>query len=223
MQKYDVRLMPEPLDPAIVEKMMKVETATIGHFRHHGFMHRSMRPLLDRKIVGCAVTIAIPGADSTLLHHALGLARPGDFFVIDRLGDDRHACWGGGVSRAAMASGIVGAALDGPCTDPAEIREGGFPLWCRGVSPITTRIYDLGGAMNVPVACAGAAVSPGDIVIADDCGVVVIGRHEADAIADHALERQARGEKTQVRVKSGEKLGDISGATQKVLAAIAQG
>jgi 4-hydroxy-4-methyl-2-oxoglutarate aldolase len=223
MQKYDVRAMPEPLSPAIVEKLMKVEAATIGHFRHHGFMHHTMRPLLDRKVVGCAVTIAIPGADSTLLHHALGLARPGDFFIIDRLGDERHACWGGGVSRAAMAAGIVGAALDGPCTDPGEIREGGFPLWCRGVSPITTRIYDLGGAMNVPVACAGAAVSPGDIVIADDSGVVVIGRHEADAIADHALERQARGEKTQVRIKAGEKLGDISGATAKVLAALQQG
>ncbi len=222
MSKYDVRPMPEPLPTALIEKLMKVETATIGHSRHHGFMHHSMRPLLDRKVVGVAVTIAIPGADSTLLHHALGLGRPGDFFVIDRLGDERHACWGGGVTLAAQGSGIVGAALDGPCTDPGEIRAFGFPLWCRGVSPITTRIYDLGGAMNVPVSCAGAAVCAGDVVIADDSGVVVIGRHEADEIADHALERQARSERTQARLRAGEKIGDISDSTQKVLAALAQ-
>ena len=110
----------------------------------------SSRCCARKRVAGTAVTLAIPGQDSTLLHHALGLLRPGDILVVDRLGDDKHACWGGGVTVAAKAAGAVAGIVDGPCTDLTEIEDSDFPLWCRGMSPITTRLYNLGGTLNLP-------------------------------------------------------------------------
>jgi regulator of RNase E activity RraA len=221
MPDYRIEPMPAQLPAALVEKLKKVETATVGHTQHWGFMDRQIQPLLpNRRVVGPAVTLAIPGQDSTLLHHTLGLLRPGDILVVDRLGDDKHACWGGGVTVAAKAAGAAAGIVDGPCTDLTEIQVSDFPMWCRGLSPITTRLYNLGGTLNLPISCGGVSVRAGDVIIADESGVLVLPRAEAEAIGDAALERQERGERTQQRVAKGEKLGDISGATKMVLDAL---
>lgn len=223
MPDYRIAAMPPQIPPALVEKLCRVETATIGHSQHWGFMDRRIQPLLrGKRIAGAAVTLAIPGQDSTLLHHTLGLLRPGDILVVDRLGDDKHACWGGGVTIAAKAAGAVGGIVDGPCTDLAEIEDSDFPMWCRGMSPITTRLYNLGGTLNLPISCGNVPVRAGDIILADESGVLVLPAGEAEAIADAALIRQERGERTQDRVKAGEKLGDLSGATRMVLEALGQ-
>jgi regulator of RNase E activity RraA len=224
MADYRIGPMPAQISPALVEKLVKVETATIGHWRHWGFMHRSIQPLLrGRRVAGTAVTLAIPGPDSTLLHHALGLLRPGDILVIDRLGDDRHACWGGGVTVAAKAAGAAAGIVDGPCTDLEEIEASDFPMWCRGMSPITTRLYNLGGMLNQPVSCGGTVVMPGDVILADESGVLVLPPGDAEGIAEQALARQARGEGNQGRVKVGAKLGELSGATRMVEEALKGG
>jgi len=223
MPDYRIEPMPPQISPALAEKLSRVETATVGHSQHWGFMDRGIQPLLrNKRIAGAAVTLAIPGQDSTLLHHTLGLLRPGDILVVDRLGDDKHACWGGGVTVAAKAAGAIGGIVDGPCTDLTEIEDSDFPIWCRGMSPITTRLYNLGGTLNLPVSCGNVAVRPGDVILADESGVLVLGPDEADTIADEAIARQERGLKTQDRVKAGEKLGDISGATKMVLDALKQ-
>jgi 4-hydroxy-4-methyl-2-oxoglutarate aldolase len=222
MPDYIVKPMPQQIAASVCEKLMRVETATVGHSRHWGFMDRGIQPLLKgRRIAGTAVTLAIPGPDSTLLHHTLGLLRPGDILIVDRLGDDKHACWGGGVTVAAKAAGALGGVVDGPCTDLTEIEDSDFPVWCRGMSPITTRIYNLGGTLNVPVSCGGVTVNPGDAIIADESGVLVLGADEAEAIAVAAIARQERGKQNEARVRAGEKLGDISGATKMVLDALA--
>lgn len=221
MADYRIAPMPAQISPELVAKLVQVETATVGHSRHWGFMERGIQPLLrNRRVAGTAVTLAIPGPDSTLLHHALGLLRPGDILVVDRLGDDKHACWGGGVTIAAKAAGATAGIVDGPCTDLAEIEDSDFPMWCRGMSPITTRLYNLGGMLNHPVSCGGVAVMAGDVILADESGVLVLPASEAEAVADAALIRQARGETNQGRVKAGEKLGEISGATRMVLEAM---
>ena len=223
MPEYRIEPMPQQIPPALVEKLSRVETATIGHSRHWGFMDRRIQPLLrNKRVAGAAVTLAIPGQDSTLLHHALGLLRPGDILVVDRLGDDKHACWGGGVTVAAKAAGAIGGIVDGPCTDLTEIEDSDFPMWCRGMSPITTRLYNLGGTLNLPISCGSVTVKAGDVILADESGVLVLPPGEVAAIADAALARQERGERNQARVKAGEKLGDISGATQMVLDALQQ-
>lgn len=224
MPEYVVEPMPSAVSAEILELLRSVETATVGHWRHWGFVDRAVQPVLPgRRIAGTAVTLAIPGPDSTLLHHALGLLRPGDILVVDRLGDNRHACWGGGVTIAAKAAGAVAGIVDGPCTDREEIEASDFPMWCRGMAPITTRIYDLGGMLNRPISCGGAVVRPGDAILADDSGVLVLPPKEAEAVARAAIERQARGEASQNKVRDGAKLGALSGATRMVEAALAKG
>lgn len=218
MPKYEIELMPAQISTEVITLLEQTETATVGHWRHWGFCDRRIQPLLRRKrVAGTAITVAIPGPDSTLLHHALGLLRPGDILLVDRLGDDRHACWGGGVTVAAKAAGAKAGVVDGPCTDLEEVEASDFPLWCRGTAPITTRIYDLGGRLNKPISIGGVVVMPGDAVLCDESGVLVLPPGEAESEARAAIERQARGLATQDRVAKGEKLGVISGATAKVL------
>ncbi len=219
MPKYEIGDMPPQISAEIVALLEQTETATVGHWRHWGFCDRRIQPLLrKRRVAGTAVTVAVPGQDSTALHHALGLLRPGDVLLVDRLGDDRHACWGGGVTVAAKAAGAVAGVVDGPTTDLEEVEASDFPLWSRGSAPITTRIYDLGGRINMPICVGGAVVMPGDAVLCDDSGVLILPPGEAEAEARRAIETQARGLATQDRVAKGEKLGAISGATAKVLA-----
>ena len=220
MARYDIGQMPPQIPKEVIQLLERTETATVGHWRHWGFCDRRIAPLLrGRRVAGTAITVAIPGPDSTLLHHALGLLRPGDVLVVDRLGDDRHACWGGGVTIAAKAAGAVAGVVDGPCTDLEEIEASAFPMWCRGIAPITTRLYDLGGRLNRPVSIGGAVVAPGDAVLCDESGVLVLPPEEAEAEAREGIQRQEKGLATQARVAKGEKLGLISGATAKVLGA----
>lgn len=217
---YTVKDMPRPLSAELVSLMQSVETATVGHWHLYGFMDPGMRPLLgSKRVVGTAVTLAIPGADSTLLHHAAGLLRQGDVLVVDRLGDQRHACWGGGVTVAAKAAGAVAGIVDGPCTDLSEIQQSDFPMWCRGLSAMTTRLYNLGGGLNIPISCGGVPVLPGDLVLADESGVLVLRREEAFSIAQEALRRQGLAVTREEAVRNGAKLGDLTGASAKVKSA----
>jgi 4-hydroxy-4-methyl-2-oxoglutarate aldolase len=221
---YTVREMPLQISTEDLELLSGVETATIGHWRLFGFMDRRIQPLLPgRRVVGTAVTVAIAGADSTMLHYATGKLRPGDILVVDRLGDDKYACWGGGVTVAAKAAGAVAGIVDGPCTDLSEIRESDLPVWSRGTSPITTRLYNLGGGMNIPVSCGGAVVMPGDAILADESGVLVLPSHEVRVVAQRALSMQEDIKKSEARVRRGEiKLGVHSGATALVEANLSQ-
>ncbi|MET0174040.1 MAG: RraA family protein [Agrobacterium vaccinii] len=220
---YVIKDMPAQVPQEDLDLLSGVETATVGHWRLLGFMDRQIQPLLPgRRVVGTAVTLAIAGPDSTLLHHATGQLRPGDILVVDRLGDDKYACWGGGVTVAAKAAGAVAGIVDGPCTDLTEIQDSDFPMWSRGLSPITTRLYDLGGGFNIPVSCGGAVVMPGDAILADESGVLVIPRDEVRAVSEEALKRQETGKKREASVRDKvQKLGDMTGASAKVLAKLA--
>jgi regulator of RNase E activity RraA len=219
MSKYEIGAMPAQISGEVIALLEQAETATIGHWRLWGFCDRGIQPLLPNyRVAGTAITLAIPGPDSTLLHHATTLLRPGDILIVDRLGDDRYACWGGGVTVAVKASGAKAGVVDGPCTDMEEIEESDFPIWCRGMAPVTTRLYDLGGRLNMPISVGGVVVNPGDAVLCDDSGVLILPPHEAEAEARRAIETQANGLKLQDRLELGEKLGELSGASAKVLA-----
>ena len=218
MKKYQIGPVPEQVEPKLIEGFRAVEIATIGHFRHRGFVSPRLRPIaaVPGLLAGTAITVAIPGTDSSLLHHAMSVVRPGDVLVIDRLGDRRHACLGGGVAFAAKTAGAIAVVLDGPCTDPDEIIEIGLPVFCSGVSAITSRLNDLGGALNLPVACGNVPVLPGDLVLLDSCGVLVLPPDEAVEVLAHATSRQARANRNRGRIAAGEKLGDLSGASRMV-------
>lgn len=214
---FEIRPLPPQMPAALRARLEAVETATVGHILHAGFVDPEIRAVLPhRRIVGTAVTVQIPGADSTLLHHMLGLLRPGDVLVVDRCGDRRHACIGGVVAGVCKKAGVAAAIIDGPATDVGEIVEQEMPVWCRGVSSLTTKLLGLRSAANVPVAIGGVAVSPGDVVLADDSGVVVLPPYLADEICAEALAMQARVGTMLERLHAGEKLGDISGATERI-------
>jgi 4-hydroxy-4-methyl-2-oxoglutarate aldolase len=219
---FVVNKMPEQIDPALIEKMEQVETATVGHFLHSGFMDRELRAVLpEKRIAGTAVTVRLPHADSTILHYLTKMVRPGDFIVVDRCGDDKHACWGGVVTHSMKIGGIVGAVIDGPATDFSEIRRVDLPMWCRGPSPITTKILGLEGAINVTVSVGGQTVNPGDAIIADESGVLVLSPDQAEWATDKAIQMQKNELVLLDRLRKGEKLPDISGATKIVEASTA--
>lgn len=222
---YTAQPMPAPVPEDDLALLAQAETATIGHFRHIGFMDIALRPLrTDYKAVGTAVTLALPAIDSSMLHHALSEVRPGDVLVIDRLHDRRFACIGGGVALAAVAAGVAAVIVDGPCTDASEIIAAGLPVWSRGVSPITTRMIEIGGALNIPVACGGAVVMPGDAILADGSGILVLRPGEVAATARDAIARQSRGLDRQRQIRAGEvRIGDLSGASARVRAALTAG
>ena len=215
---YTLNEMPEQIDQSILEKSLKAETATIGHRRHVGFINRNIQNIFNQKITiaGTAVTLAIPGQDSTLLHHIIQFLRPGDILCIDRLGDDKHACLGGGVAAAIVASGCSGVIIDGPCTDFPELKEYGLQVWCKGASPITTRIYNIGGSFNIPVSIGGSVVNPGDVVIADFSGVLVMPLKEAEDDLDWALSKQKSEPSAHKKLFDGQLIGDMSGASNFV-------
>ena len=221
MTDYRIGAMPAQLPAELVAKLMKVETATVGHWRHWGFMDRGIQPLLKveagRRHRGDARdprTRLDPAASCARAaaprRHPGG--RPARRQPARLLGRRRH---GGGEGGGAVA-GIV----DGPCTDQLEIEQSDFPLWCRGLAPITTRLYNLGGILNGLISCGGVPVQPGDAILADESGVLVLPPDEVDTVATAAIARQERGKGNEQKVRGGAKLGDLSGASRMVTEAL---
>ena len=164
---------PPQIDTEMVALLRQAEPATIGHFRHVGFMDPGLRSLLSgHRIAGTAVTVRCFGPDTTMVHYALGRLRTGDVLVIDRAGDTRHAACGGGVAFAARAAGCVGIIIDGMATDIDELREYGLPVWARGLSTVTGKRLFLHGEFVTPISCGGVSVEPGDAILADENGAV---------------------------------------------------
>lgn len=218
---YQINDMPAQISGELLAKARRTETATIGHRRQLGFVDPSIQRVHGpKRIAGTAVTLALPGQDSTLLHHVIQFLRQGDILVIDRLGDRKHACLGGGVACAIKASGCTAVVIDGTCTDLPEIAQYDLPVWCRGPSPVTTRLYDIGGVFNADIACGGAVVHPGDVVICDFSGVLVMPAVEAEADIDWALGKQEAEPATHKAILEGARLGERSGASKMVEAKI---
>jgi regulator of RNase E activity RraA len=213
--------MPPQVPADALALLGQTDTVTIGHRRLRGFMDGGLRPVLPTaRILGTAVTLQFPDRDSAVLHHAVGLLRPGDVLVIDRMHDTTFACLGGGVAFAAQHAGCLGAIIDGPITDPDELVEAGFPVWARGVAATTTRPFGDMGFMNVLVSVGGVAVKPGDAIFADATGVLVLDPAEVVAVATEALARSGGG--SRARIEAGERLGDISGASARLQQTLAK-
>ncbi|MBM3538592.1 MAG: RraA family protein [Alphaproteobacteria bacterium] len=220
---FTLNPLPPQLDRKLLDKLVRAEPATIGHFRNWGFMDPAIRAMIPNvRIAGPAVTVRAPGIDGTIVGYALGQVRPGDVLVIDRCGDHRHAAFGGLVAYACKTAKLAGVIIDGVATDIGEVRQYNVPLWCRGLSAVTTKRIGLGGEFCVPVTCGGANVNPGDVIIADECGVVVLDPKDAEAAAERAIGMQDAEIKSRARLDAGEKLPDISGATKMLQEALAK-
>lgn len=216
---YVVKPLPPQINAARLDLLVKAEPATVGHFMHIGFMDIGMRGILpDVRIAGTAITVRQPGPDCTMIHYALGQARPGDILVIDRCGDHRHAATGGAVAYAARCAGIKGIILDGVVSDLGELRQFGVPVWARGSSVVTTKHLDLGGEFCTPISCGGVCVRPGDAILADENGVLVLDPALIETAANEAIRMQTEEKTLFARLDKGEKLPDISGASARVRA-----
>lgn len=216
--------LPPSIDLALLDRLREAEPATIGHFRHVGFMDPGIRALLPqyRRIAGTAVTVRCYGADTAIVHYALGKLRPGDVLVLDRAGDTRHAACGGGVAFAAREAGCVGIIIDGPATDVQEIRQYEMPVWSRGLSATTGKRQFEHGEFCIAVSCGGVAVEAGDAILADENGVLVMKPHEIAAAAERAVAMQQAEQTTLARLRNGEKLPDFNGTNQKIAEIIAR-
>jgi 4-hydroxy-4-methyl-2-oxoglutarate aldolase len=216
---YVVKPLPPQINAARLDLLVKAEPATVGHVMHIGFMDIGMRGILpDVRIAGTAITVRQPGPDCTMIHYALGQARPGDILVIDRCGDHRHAATGGAVAYAARCAGIKGIILDGVVSDLGELRQFGVPVWARGSSVVTTKHLDLGGEFCTPISCGGVSVRPGDAILADENGVLVLDPALIETAANEAIRMQTEEKTLFARLDKGEKLPDISGASARVRA-----
>ena len=203
----------EKINKDIIERYSEVESATIGHFRNFGFMSSAFKPAFDEiKLVGTAVTLRIPSMDSTLCHKIIEIADEGNVIVIDRCGDSEYACWGGLVTLAAKQRNISGAVIDGAITDIVEIKKERFPLYYKRVSSLTTKLLGIDGEINTTIQCGGVVINPGDLILGDANGIVVIPPDDAEVVLEEALRRQKEEEKLIKKIKEGELLAHLSGA-----------
>lgn len=217
MKDFIKNPLPVSIPQRLIEKLEQVETATVGHFLHSVFVDREISAIdPTKRMAGTAVTLRLAANDSTLLHDVISTLRPTDILLIDRSGDTKHACWGGVITNAAAICGFKASVVDGPVTDVNEIRRNQFPVWSRGRSSVTTKLYAQSGAFNVPVSIGGVMVSPGDAVLADESGVIVLQPDDVEAVADKALAMQEDELSLIERLKAGEPLGQITGATQMI-------
>ena len=161
------------LTKEIIERAMKVDPAQVGHHVESGYLSPDIHPIDDKsKIIGPAYTVRIPTTDNAMVYYAIKQAPAGSVLVIDRMGEQRYACCGEMVVRAAMSRGLAGIVIDGKSTDTRSIRELGFPVFSTGRSAVTTFPVALNGEYNIPVNCGGCIVNPGDIIFGDLDGLI---------------------------------------------------
>jgi regulator of RNase E activity RraA len=154
-------------------------------------MRHEIHPLWPSppRVAGSAFTIRTGKYDNLMFHASIYLAQPGDVIVVEA-GDDEMAVAGGNVCAIAQRRGVAALVVDGVIRDVVESREKRFPLFARGISPIPAkRVGD--GAMNVQIRCGGVIVNPGDVVVADEEGIVVIPRGRAEDVLRKAQEKVA--------------------------------
>ncbi|MET4095488.1 RraA family protein [Arthrobacter sp. UYCu712] len=158
-----------------------------------GFVDPAIRSLLDGvKVAGPAVTVRIADHGAYAMNRALLELNPGAVLVVDMSGDHRNAPVGAVTAAAATAQGAAGVVVDGVATDILELRAAGLPVFARGTSCLTTkRVHCGGSAVNVPVQCGGIQVNPGDWVLGDDNGVIVLSPEVASEVLGQALAADA--------------------------------
>lgn len=213
--------LPAQVDAKLLELLVSAEPAVIGHFRYTGFMTPDIKALFqDRRVAGTAITVRVPGMDGSMVHYAVGKARPGDFIIIDRCGDEAIATMGGAVAYAAKVAGVAGIIVDGLVTDLGELRQYGVPVWSKGTSAVTVKSLGLGGEFCVPVTCGSVAVNPGDAVLADENGILVLPAVDIEASARRALKMMSDEKLTLKRLDAGEKYPDILGTSTLIAKAM---
>lgn len=210
---------PAPLPAQLRAKLERLSFPTLGHYLEEGFVDPEVRRVVAAggRVIGTAFTVRTTATDSTALHHAAGMIEAGQVLVLDTGGDRRHAPLGEVVAAQLVARGAAGAVVDGVVTDVDEIEGLGLTVHARGTSMLTTKLHGIdAGGVNVPVTCGGAVVRPGDVVLADANGVLVVPLDGLEALVDLALDDDAEEPALIAELREGAPLGSLTGASDTV-------
>jgi 4-hydroxy-4-methyl-2-oxoglutarate aldolase len=209
--------------PAIVRTILRADSPDISRLAaagvatvheaqgRTGLLRPYMRPVYEAaRVGGSAVTVLCAPGDNLMIHAALAVVRPGDVLVVATFSESTDGMFGELLAESCRAQGVAGLVIDAGVRDTTEITALGFPVWSKAVSAQGTT-KTVPGSVNIPVVCAGASVVPGDVIVGDADGVVVVPRESAATVVSAVDERLAKEERTRARLRAGELGLDIYG------------
>lgn len=204
MEKYVIKNINRPKLETI-EAFKKLDVSTVYEAQgKQGLLSSGLKPLIQgSSICGPAVTAVCYAGDNLTIHAAIEVCRPGDILVVSTIGESEAGMIGELIVTALMKRGVQGMVIESGIRDAAQLRKMGFPVWSKAIySEGTTKVR--GGWVNAPAVCGGISIHPGDLVMADDDGVVAVKKEDLDFALDASIKRMKKEEGTKEKIARGE-------------------